>query len=121
MGWFTDSDDLPEAFRAAIRQRGASLAILECAVAPEVVAEHTEGRLRAERLAGEILTEAIKAALRAGDISAFTRLRAEHGVTRTQASRWQSLACMTADEFERKVVKRVALAVAGMTNAAPAR
>jgi hypothetical protein len=114
-------DDLPASFRAALRQRGASLAILECAVDPEVVAAHTEARLRAERRLGEILGEVRERSLRDRDVSAFGTLLAEHGVSRDQADRWQRLALMPADEFARKIVKRVAVAVAGLANVAPAR
>jgi hypothetical protein len=103
--------DLPE----ALRQREAALAILECAVTRETVAQWSEVRLRAERRAGEVLNEVIEAGMRQSDTTAFANLLDAHGVRRRQASRWQSLAYMPPDVFERAVVKRIAIATAGMT------
>jgi hypothetical protein len=105
----------------ALRQRAAALAILECAVTREMVAQQSELRLRAERRAGLVLKAALEAAVRQRDLAAFELLLDAHGISRHQASRWQGLACLTADMFERKVVKRVAIAVAGMTNDTLAR
>jgi hypothetical protein len=80
-------DDLAAAFRAALRQRGASLAILETAVDATMVALHTEARLRAERRLGEILSEVRERSLRDGDITALRALLAEHGVASAAPSR----------------------------------
>jgi hypothetical protein len=110
-------DDLPASFRAAVRQRGHALAALETAVDPTMVADMTGLRLRAERRAGEVMLELV----RRGDTAAVKRLLVENIISRDAAGRWQRLGAMDADEFERKVTKRVALAVAGLTNAAPAR
>jgi hypothetical protein len=103
-------DDLAE----AMRQRSSALAILECATIPEVIAEQTEVRLRAERRADQALLEQLEAALQAGD--SFFRKLNDQGITRTQYDRWTKLALMPNDQFSRKITKRTALAVAGMTN-----
>ena len=77
------------------------------------VAQQSEARLRAERRAGAVLNEVLEAGVRQGATAAFAELLKPHGVTRHQADRWQRLAYLPLDAFERKIVKRVALAVAG--------
>jgi hypothetical protein len=110
-------DDLAASFRAALRQRGHALAVLECATDGQVVADMTGLRLRAERRLGEVMLEMVMRR----DTAAIGRLRIENEISRDAASRWQRLGAMDADEFERKVVKRAAIAVAGLAASAPAR
>jgi hypothetical protein len=111
------NENLPAAFRAALRQRGHALAALETAVEPTMVADMTALRLRAKRRAGEVLLDMV----RTGDTAAIRRLLVKNEVSRDAAGRWQRLAAMDANEFERKIVKRVAVSVAGLASSAPAR
>jgi len=110
-------DDPAATFRSALRQRGHVLAVLECATDPTMIGDMQALRLCAERAAGEVLLELVRRA----DTGGVTRLLVENGISRDLAGRWQRLGAMPADEFERKLEKRRALAIAGKTNDAPAR
>jgi hypothetical protein len=111
------SDDPAASFRATVRQRGHALAVLECSVDPQAIAAMQALRMGAERRAGEVMLDLF----RQGDTASVRRLLVENGISRDLAGRWQNLATLDPEAFERKVVKRAGLAIAGKTNDAPAR
>jgi N6-adenosine-specific RNA methylase IME4 len=99
------------------------------AVAMEVLIEHaTDIRLRAERRAGELLSEMGKKGERQKAGQAVGRKSKVDGrgrqpsipkletlgITKIQSSRWQKLAAMPSKEFEASVAKKTALASAAV-------
>jgi hypothetical protein len=73
----------------------------------ELLRDATEIRLRAERRAGELLTETPKALPRGSNqhedrsrIATDPPTLADLGVTKTQSSKWQKLAALPEDKFE---------------------
>jgi hypothetical protein len=118
---------MPDELAEAPRRRSSALAILEVATIREVIAEQTEVRLRAEQRARHVLTkmildwaESIVGARRKERVTqgpTFSAMLRGRGISHLQAARWLRLAAVPEGRFSRKVVKRVALAVAGPTSA----
>ena len=72
-----------------------------------LISQATEIRMRAERRAGELLrdmaTRGERAVRKNMKSQGATSKLADLGVTKTQSSRWQQLAALSADKFERNV------------------
>jgi hypothetical protein len=72
-----------------------------------LITQATEIRMRAERRAGEMLVEMAMRGERAVrknmKSQPATSKLADLGVSKTQSSRWQKLAALDADKFERNV------------------
>ena len=74
-----------------------------------LITQATEIRMRAERRAGELLrdmaTRGERAVRKNMKSQGATSKLADLGVTKTQSSRWQQLAALPADKFERNVTR----------------